>query len=146
MGIEAAVEQGIKTAFKVYTDTLDPANAVTYRCFFLDDEDESGADTEERKLPLIQITAAPNVPTGHKSVFRDIPVAITFATHKNVDRKRATLRALYEACRAIVDADTTIAVTGYSYISTIIESGGDSDVEDNEQRITLPLMVKICGA
>ena len=146
MGLEAAIEQGLKTALQAYTNGLDPADAVTYRCFFLDDESESGAATEARAYPLIEITASPNVPTKHKSTFRDTPVEIKWATHKNTDPKKATLRGLYENCRTIIDTETTITFTEYSRIAVRIESGGESGVEENEQYITLPLTVKVCGA
>jgi len=148
MSLESVTEQGLKTAFKVYTDALDPSNAVTYRCFFLDDElpAESDDATESRRYPLIEITASPNVPTGHKSTFRDVPVELKFATHRAADPKKLTLIAIYAACRTIIDTETTIAVSGYSLIAARIESGGASDVDENEQYITLPLTVKVCGA
>jgi len=146
VSIESATEQGIKTAFQAYTNTLDPDKAVTYRCFFLDDEEDSGGDTEERVYPFIQIHASPNWPTQHKSTFSHVPVEIKFATNRRDDKKKATLRAIYEACRAIVDAESTIVVSGYNLIGIIIEAGGESDVEENENYITLPLTVKLCGA
>lgn len=145
MGIEANVEQGLKTAFEAYTDKLAPADAVAYRCFFLDDEAESQKPAEDREYPFIGITASPSVPVIHKSAFQDVPVMLKFATHRQDDKKRATLRAIYEACRAIVDAETTIAVSGKSLIGARIEGGGESDVNDNEQYITLPITVKLCG-
>jgi len=146
MGIESATEQGLKTAFQAFTNTLAPDDAPVYRCFWLDDEVATGRKTEPREYPLVQITASPNVPTQHKSTFRDVPVELKFATSKNADRKRAKLVALYEGCRAIVDAETTIAVTGYNVIGVRINEGGESNVDDNEQFITLPLTVKLCGA
>jgi len=144
MGIESLTEQGLKTAFEAFTDTLEIEDQPHYRCFFLDDEDAE--DREEREYPLIEITASPNWPHQHKSTFRDVPVTVRWATHKNADKKKAKLRALYEGCRAIIDAESTIAVTGYHLNGVIIESGGESGVDDNEQYIELPLVVKICGA
>jgi hypothetical protein len=144
--IEDATEQGIKTAFKVFTDTLDPEDAVTYRCFALDDEDESGEAREARKYPLVEITAAPNVPTHHRSTFRDVPVELRFATHKNQDRKREKLVELYDGCRAILDAASPVTVAGYNVTGIIIESGGESGVDENEQYYMLPIVVKLCGA
>ncbi|MFH1604100.1 MAG: hypothetical protein ABIH03_09355 [Pseudomonadota bacterium] len=146
MSIESAVEQGLKTAFKAYTDTLDPADAVTYRCFFLDDESDSALPTEQRKYPYIEITASPNWPTSHKFAFRDIPVSVTWATQRQMDPKKSTLVSLYENCRSIIDTESTIAVSGYSLIAVRIEAGGESDIEENQQHIMLPLTVKICGA
>lgn len=146
MSIESATEQGLKTALKVYTDTLEGAQVVTYRCFFLDDETGFDEDIEERKYPLIEITASPNWPTKHKSPFRDIPVALKWATHRPSDPKKEVLVAMYAACRTIIDTETTILVSGYSFIAAIIDSGGESDVDENEQYITLPLTIKICGA
>ena len=146
MSLESAAEQAIKTAFKAYTNTLDPGDAVTYRCFFLDDETESEDSIEERRYPLIAITASPNVPTGHKSTFRDVPMEIKFATHRVADPKHETLIAIYAACRAILDTETTISPTGYSLIAAWIESGGESGIDDNEQFITLPITMKVCGA
>jgi len=145
MGRESLTEQGIKTAFRVFTNTLAPESQPTYRCFWLDDETETGRATEPREYPLIQITASPNIPTQNKSVFRDIAVDVKWATHKTVDKKRAALVALYEGCRAIIDTQATILVTGYNVIGVIIQ-GGESDVDENEQYITLQLLVKICGA
>lgn len=143
MGIEAAVETGLKTAFQAFTDTLDIEDRPAYRCFWLDDEPSD--DIEDRAYPLVEITAAPNMPTQNKSTFRDLPVEVKFATHRNADRKRAKLVALYEGCRAIVDTATTIAATGYNVIAVRIEQG-ESDIDENEQYITLPLLVKLCGA
>ena len=146
MGIEAQVEQGIKTALQAFTDTLAPDDNPTYRCFYLDDETDTGRTTEPKEYPMVRITASPNVPTFHKATFRDIPVELMFATHKSADKKRAKLVALYEGCRAIVDAESTVSVSGYNLTGIIIESGGESGVDENEQYITLPLTVKICGA
>ncbi|MFH1603964.1 MAG: hypothetical protein ABIH03_08660 [Pseudomonadota bacterium] len=143
MGIESATETGLKTAFQAFTNGLDIEDRPAYRCFWLDDE--SAQDTEPREYPLVQITAAPNFPTHHKATFRDVPVEVKFATHRNVDRKRAKLRALYEGCRAIIDTESTIAVSGYNVIGVRIEQG-ESGVDENEQFITLPLLVKLCGA
>ena len=143
MGIESAVETGLKTAFQAFTDTLDVDDRPAYRCFWLDDE--AAQTTEPREYPLVQITASPNFPTQNKSTFRDLPVEVKFATHRNVDKKRAKLIALYEGCRAIVDAATTITATGYNVIAVRIEQG-ESGIDDNEQYITLPLLVKLCGA
>ena len=146
VSIESATEQGIKTAFRAYTDTLDPDSAVTYRCFFLDDETDSGEPTEKREYPLIQIHASPNWPTQHKSTFRHIPVEIKWATHRSKDPKKTTVASLYQNCRTLIDAVTTILVSGYNVMGIIIEQGGESGVDDNENYITLPLTVKICGA
>ena len=146
MGIESLTEQGIKTAFRVFTDALAPDDVPTYRCFWLDDETESGAATEDREYPLVQITAKPNWPTQYKSTFRDVSVEIKWATHATPDPKHAKLVALYEGCRAIIDTATTILVTGYNVIGIIIDDGGDADVDGNEQYITLALTVKLCGA
>ena len=143
MGIESAVETGLKTAFQAFTNTLDIEDRPAYRCFWLDDE--TAQDTEPREYPLVQITAAPNFPTRHKSIFRDMPVEVKFATHRNVDKKHVKLRALYEGCRAIIDTETTITVTGYNVIAVRIEQG-ESGIDENEQYITLPLLVKLCGA
>ena len=144
MNLEAASEQGIKTAFRAYTDPLRPGTIVTYRCFFLNDEED--APTEERQYPYIQLTAKPNAPSGHKSTFADVSMEVKWATHKTDDPKKATLRALYENCRAILDEETGVSVTGYSFMAIIIGDGGESDVDDNEQYITLPITVKVCGA
>ena len=146
MGLEAAVEQGLKTAFRAYTDTLTPDAAVKYRCFFLDDESESGARREELEYPYIAINASPSYPHGHKSVFHDVSVEVKWATHDTADAKQATLRSLYEACRAILDAETGITITGYSLMGVIINEGGDVAIEDNVRSITLPITVKVCGA
>jgi len=146
MSIESATEQGLKTAFKAYTDTLPPESAVAYRCFFLDDESESGKTTEDREYPFISITASPNVPQAHKSPFREVPVAFKWATHRQQDPKQAALASLYENTRTILDNETGILVTGYTFSAVIIEAGGESDDEENEQYITLPVIVKICGA
>ena len=146
MSIESATEQGLKTAFKAHTDTLDPDSAVSYRCFFLDDEDDSGKATEDREYPFIEITASPNWPTQHQSTFRHVAVNVKWATNRRADPKKAALVALYESCRAIIDTETTILVSGYNVVGIIIEQGGESDVEENEQYITLPLTVKLCGA
>ena len=147
MGLESIAEQGVKTAFRVFTDTLGPDDNPVYRCFLLDDETESGDKKEEREYPLVQITASPNWPTFHQSIFREIPVEIKWATHASADPKRAKLLALYDGCRAILDAGlTSITVTGYSVTGVIIEQGGESGVEDNEQYMTLPVTIKVCGA
>jgi len=144
MGLEAQTELGIKTAFKVVTDAYQPSDRPHYRCFFLDDEPNE--TTEQREYPFIEITASPNWPTHHRSTFRDIPVEIKFATHKNVDGKKATLVKLYEAGRTILDTYTNVTVTGYTVNGLIIEQGGKPEAEENEQRITLPITVKVCGA
>jgi len=146
MSIESATEQGLKTAFRAYTDTLAPADAVTYRCFFLDDEEDSGDTVEAREYPFIEITASPNAPESHKSSFQDVPVLVKWATNKNTDHKKAALVAMYAGCRAIIDTETTITVSGYSLIGAIVEAGGVSGVDDNEQFIELPLLIKLCGA
>ena len=146
MSLERATEQGIKTALMAYTDTLDPSESVTYRCFFLDDESETSDTIEERRYPYIEITASPNAPTGHKSTFRDIPVEIKWATHAPHDKKNRILVAMYEACRTIIDTETTISIPGYTLIAVMIQPGGLPDIDDNEQYINLPLIVKICGA
>ena len=146
MGLEAAVEQGLKTAFQAYTNTLDPDSAVAYRCFFLDDEAESNAKREDRKYPYIGINASPFVPHGHKSTFADVSVEVKWATHDTADAKQVTLRALYEACRAILDEETGIAIDGCSFMGLIINEGGQVAIEENERNITLPITVKVCGA
>ena len=146
MGIEAQCETGLKRAFQAYTDTLDPAEAVTYRCFFLDDEVESGEPNEKRQYPLIEITARPNVPRGHKSIFRDCSVRLKWATHRNTDPKKALLVKLYEGCRAIIDAETTITVTGHTVQGAVIMDETDSDVDENEQYISMVLNMRLCGA
>ena len=143
MGIETNTAQGIKTAFKVFTDTLD--YTVFYRCAGIDDE--PALAKEKQEFPRILITAAPNWPTHHKSTFRDGPVMLRWATHATDDPKEAVLYALYDGCRAILDADPgVITVSGMNVIGIIIEPGGVSDVEDHENYIEMPLTVKLCGA
>ena len=143
MGIETATAQGIKTAFKVFTDTLD--YDVYYRCAGIDDE--PALETEEKKYPHIVIRAAPNWPTHHKSTFRDVEVMLRWATHATDDPKEAILYAVYDGCRAVLDTDPeTITVSDMNVVGIIIDPGGESDVEDHEQYITLPLTVKLCGA
>lgn len=143
MGIETNTAQGIKTAFKVFTDALD--YTVYYRCAGIDDEPT--LDEEKIAYPHILITAAPNWPTHHKSTFRDVPVVLRWATHGKKDPKEAILYAIYEGCRAILDADPDgITVSGMSVIGIIIDQGGESDVEDHEQYIEMPITVKLCGA
>jgi hypothetical protein len=146
MGLEAATEQGLKTAFEAFTDTLALAERPVYRCFFLDDEPNE--DEEERKYPLVDITAQPNAPTQGDAgwTFRDCPVALKFATHRTKDAKRADLRTLYEGCRAIIDAKSTIAVEGYNVVGILVDEGGEAGTDDQEHYITLPVTVKICGA
>lgn len=146
MSIERLTEQGIKTALKAYTDTLSPADAVVFRCFFLNDEVDSGNKTEDREYPLIRIHASPNVPTQHRSTFRHVPVEIKFATHRSADPLKTFLATLYEECRAIIDGADPVTVTGYNVQGIIIEEGGEADVDENENYITLPLTVKLCGA
>jgi hypothetical protein len=147
MSIESLTEQGIKTALKVYTDTLAPQNAVTYRCFFLDDESAPEQPTEVKTTRYIQIVASPNVPTHHRSTFRDVPVVIMWATNRRSDKKAQTLASLYENCRTILDSGkTNITITGYSVNGVIIEDGGTSEIDENDQQITLPITVKLCGA
>ena len=143
MGIETATAQGIKTAFEVFTDTL--AYDVAYRCAGLDDET---AKVEEKlEYPHIVITASPNWPTHHKSTFRHVPVDFRWATHAKDDPKEAVLYAIYDGCRALLDANPDgITVSGMNVVGIIIEQGGDSDVEDHEQYITLPITMKLCGA
>lgn len=144
MGIESEVETGLKAAFQAFTDTLDIDDQPAYRCYWLDDE--PGDTTEPRAYPLVEITASPNWPTQHKSTFRDVPVRVKWATHLSADPKKTALKALYEGCRAIIDTETTIAVAGYNVIGVIIEPGAEADDEENENYITMPLTVKICGA
>lgn len=144
MGVESATEAGLRAAFRAVSDTWHPDDHPAYRCFFLDDATHDSK--ERREYPLVEITASPNVPTQHRSTFRNVPVALKFATHRSKDPKRAALVSMYEALRAVIDAVTGITIAGYSVIGIIIESGGESGVEENEHYITLPLTVKLCGA
>ena len=146
MSVESATEQGLKTALQVHTDTLDPDTKPDYRCFFLDDETLTGEEKEEKEYPLVQITASPNVPTHHKATFRHVSVEIKFATKRIDDPKKQTLVALYENCRDIIDTESTISIEGFNLIGAIVESGGETDVDESEQYITLPLTMKLCGA
>jgi hypothetical protein len=142
MGVEAAIETGIKTALQAFTDTL--AYDVHYRCFWLDD---AATDDEERLVhPRIEITAAPNTPTHHGSGFRDTQVEARWVTHIKDDPKRATLRAMYEGCRDIIDADTTFSFGDYHRIAIMIDEGGEADIDGHDNYIMLPLVAKICGA
>lgn len=145
MGLEASTEQGIKTAFKVVTDALVPALTPYYRCFFLDDR-EGEEITEERNYPFIRIIAQPNWPTHHGSTFRHVPVELTWATIRKNDPVGENLRNLYEITRTVIDTASNVTITGYNVIGIIIEQGGQVDIQENEQTITLPITVKVCGA
>lgn len=145
MGIESATEQALKTALRVFTDTLTGDAAVTYRCFFLDDETATGETREARNYPLLEITASPGIPRFHKSVFKDVPVTIRWATRRFEDPKRATLKTMYEGCRTILDNETGVSVSGY-HLQGVVILDGESNVEDDEFYIRLGVSVRLCDA
>ena len=144
MGLESLTETGLTAAFTTATNALAVAYRPHYRCAMLDDDPT--AERELRRYPFVEIVAHPNVPDSHKSTFRHIPVDLVFATHKDDDRKGLGLKALYEACRAVIDTESGVTITGYSVIGILIQEGGQREVDENEQRITLPLIIKVCAA
>jgi hypothetical protein len=138
MGIEAAIELGIKTACKTVTDVLD--SPPVYRTFFLDDD--TGEEYEEVIYPYVAIMAMPYTST-YKSHIRESAIYIRIATHIDHDKKRATLRAIYEAVRTVIESDE-FTINGYTKKSFIVEDS-DGGTEENENYLTLTGTVHLCA-
>lgn len=136
MGIEQSVEAGLKTALQAGVTT-----SCAYRTFLSDDAPTQ--DEEVQDYPKISIKAAPMIPDGYGSLHKSTSVVLRVVTHKDTDKKRATLLALYDEVRAVVDADN-YAISGASKVSTQIV-GSDSGVDENEQYMELELVVSTCG-
>jgi hypothetical protein len=145
MGLEYAIEQGLKTALLAVTDALDiAANQVpVYRTFFGDDDENE--ETEKRVIPCVSIQADPNVPDGYQSIFHDTKVRIEIATYDapEHDPKGAVMKAIYEAIRAVLDADSW-TLTGYAKKSTVIE-GGSSEFDGPFRLVGMDLKVNSCA-
>jgi hypothetical protein len=145
MGLEYAIEQGLRDAFRAVTDALDIADnqVPVYRTFFGDDDENE--DTEKRVIPCVSIQAAPSVPDGYQSIFHDTDVRIEIATYDapEHDPKGAIIRAIYEAMRAVIDADSW-TLSGYAKKSTMIE-GTSSDFDGPFRLVGMDLKVNSCA-
>jgi len=145
MGLEYAIEHGLKTALAAVTDVLDvePSQIPVYRTFFGDDDPAN--PTETRVIPCIGIQADPSIPDGYQSIFRDTQVRVEIVSYDapEHDPKGAIIRSIYEAVRAVIDADTW-TVEGYAKKSATIESG-TSEFDGPFRLITITLNVNTCS-
>jgi len=139
MGLESAVEYAIRTECKAVTDLLD--DSPVYRTFWLDDE--TADEYEDKVYPYVSVKADPFVPASYKSIFKDIGVSIRMATHIDHDKKRESLKLIYEAVRGIIDTDA-YSVSGAAKKSTLIVEGV-SDVDENENYAEIVCIVKLCS-
>lgn len=142
--VEAAAKTGIVAQL-----ADDAITGVSMRTFWLDDEESE--DEEELAYPSILLQTAPGISPNGKSTQYEIEQAVRISTHKNKDRKRQTLRAIYKSVRGAIDdrdfAPDFIAIGSARVYQGVYPIQGSVGItaEINENFCELILKWMVCG-
>lgn len=105
--IEAMLEDGVRVAVLANLSGNPALSGVQVNGFFLPATSAEGDTPNKRRDtytgPRINLTAAPNIPTGYQSVSRSIDFTVECLTQPDGDPDRAICRAMYYAARKVFE-------------------------------------------